>query len=57
MIKNYYKILGLEEDTNEEEVEKRYNKLLIEFDPKKQSDNDLKEFFKSEQDKIKEAYL
>ena len=56
MIKNYYKILGLEEGANEEEVEKRYNKLLIEFDPKKQSDDDLKEFFKKEQEKVKEAY-
>ena len=55
MIKNYYKILGLEEGATEEVVEKRYNKLLIEFDPRKQSD-DLKEFFKQEQEKVKEAH-
>ena len=56
MEKNY-KILGLEEGATLKEVEDKYNELLKEFDPEKQSDDDLKEFFKSEQDKVKEAYL
>ena len=56
-MKKYYQILGLEEGATLEEVEEKYNELLKEFDPEKQSDDDLKEFFKSEQDKVKEAYL
>jgi len=56
-MKEYYQILGLEEGATLDEVEKKYNELLKEFDPEKQSDDDLKEFFKSEQDKVKEAYL
>ena len=55
-MENYYKILGLKIGATINEVEKAYNKLLIEFDPEKQSDDDLKEFFKSEQDQVKEAY-
>jgi DnaJ-domain-containing protein 1 len=56
-MKKYYQILGLDEGATLQEVEKKYNELLKEFDPQKQSDDDLKEFFKSEQDKVKEAYL
>ena len=56
-MKKYYQILGLDEGATLQEVEKKYNELLKEFDPEKQSDDDLKEFFKSEQDKVKEAYL
>ena len=56
-MKKYYQILGLDEGATLEEVEKKYNELLKEFDPEKQSDDDLKEFFNSEQDKVKEAYL
>jgi tetratricopeptide (TPR) repeat protein len=55
-MKKYYQILGLDEGATLQEVEKKYNELLKEFDPQKQSDDDLKEFFKSEQDKVKEAY-
>jgi tetratricopeptide (TPR) repeat protein len=55
-VENSYKILGLKIGATINEVEKAYNKLLIEFDPEKQSDDYLKEFFKSEQDKVKEAY-
>jgi len=55
MIKNYYKILGLEEGATEEEVERKYNDLLKEFDPTKQPDK-LKEFFTSERQKVQEAY-
>lgn len=56
-MKKYYQILGLDEGATLQEVEKKYNELLKEFDPQKQSDDYLKEFFKSEQDKVKEAYL
>lgn len=56
-MKKYYQILGLDEGATFEEVEKQYSELLKEFDPEKQSDDNLKEFFKSEQDKVKEAYL
>ena len=56
MAKNYYKILGLEKGATQDEVEKKYNELLIEFDPEKQSDDDLQEFFKIEQEKIRDAY-
>lgn len=56
-MKKYYKILGLEEGATLKEVEEKYQMLIKEFDPDTQSDDDLKEFFKSEQDKIKEAYL
>ena len=55
-MEDYYKILGLKLGATLDEVEKKYSELLKEFDPKKQSDDDLKEFFKSEQDKVKEAY-
>ena len=56
-MKKYYQILGLEEDATLEELEKKYGDLLAEFDPKTQSDEGLKEFFKSEQDKVNEAYI
>jgi uncharacterized membrane protein YhaH (DUF805 family) len=56
-MKKYYQILSLNKEATLEEVEEKYNELLKEFDPEKQSDDDLKEFFKSEQDKVKEAYL
>ena len=36
-MKKYYKILGLNLDASLEEVEKRYNELLNEFDPNKYS--------------------
>ena len=54
-MKNYYKILGLKSGCNLDEVEKKYNDLLKEFDPSKQPD-ELKEFFTSERQKVKEAY-
>ena len=55
IMENYYKILGLKLGATLEEVEEKYNKLLKEFDPEKQTD-ELKEFFKSEQKKVKQAY-
>ena len=42
-MKKYYQILGLEEGATFEEVEKQYSELLKEFDPEKQSDDNLKE--------------
>jgi len=54
-MENYYKILGLKLGATLDEVEEKYNKLLKEFDPEKQTD-ELKEFFTSESKKVKEAY-
>ena len=54
-MEKYYKILSLKEGATLEEVEQKYKQLLIEFDPEEQED-DLKEFFKSEQEKVEEAY-
>jgi hypothetical protein len=55
IMENYYKILGLKVGATLDEVEEKYNKLLKEFDPEKQTD-DLKEFFTSERQKVKDAY-
>jgi tetratricopeptide (TPR) repeat protein len=55
-MENYYKILGLKLGATLYEVEEKHKELLKEFDPNELSDDDLKEFFKSEQDKVKEAY-
>jgi hypothetical protein len=52
---NLYKILGLKFGATLNEVEEKYNELLIEFDPNKQSE-DLREFFTSERQKVIEAY-
>jgi hypothetical protein len=54
-MENYYKILGLKVGASLDELEEKYNKLLKEFDPEKQTD-ELKEFFTSESEKVKEAY-
>ena len=54
-MKKYYQILGLDEGATLDEVEKKYNELLKEFDPSKQPD-ELKEFFTLECEKVKEAY-
>ena len=54
-MENYYKILGLKLGATLDEVEEKYNKLLKEFDPEKQTD-ELKEFFTSERQKVKDAY-
>jgi len=56
-MENFYNILGLKFGATIEEVEKKHRELLKEFDPKEQSDDDLKKFFKSEHDKVQEAYL
>ena len=54
-MQNYYKILGLKLGATSDEVEEKYNKLLKEFNPEKQTD-ELKEFFTLESEKVKEAY-
>ena len=54
-MEKYYKILSLKESATLEEVKQKYSELLKEFDPEKQED-DLKEFFKSEQEKVHEAF-
>ena len=55
-MEDYYKILKVKPDCTLEELDRKYERLLKEFDPETQSDEGLKDFFKSEQDKIKEAY-
>ena len=55
MVKKYYKILGLEVGASLNELEERYNYLIEEFNPEKQ-EGYLKEFFKNEQENVKEAY-
>ena len=54
-MEKYFKLLDLSIDATFEEVESKYKYLSNEFDPVNHSD-DLKDFFKSEQDKIDEAY-
>jgi curved DNA-binding protein CbpA len=51
---NYYDVLGVKEDTTEEEIKKAYKKLAVKWHPDKNQDNKLKaeEKFKS----ISEAY-
>ena len=49
-MENYYKILGLKLGATLDEVEEKYNKLLKEFDPEKQTD-ELREFFTSESER------
>ncbi len=54
-MEQHYQILGLKTTASLEEIEKKFNVLYKEYNPEKQ-EGDLKEFFKSEQDKVKEAY-
>ena len=54
-MKEYYQKLGLEEGASLEEVEKRYHKLLHEFNPENQ-EGYLKDIFKAEYDNIKDVY-
>tara|TARA_B110000438_G_scaffold5762_1_gene5795 strand:+ start:435 stop:590 length:156 start_codon:yes stop_codon:yes gene_type:complete len=48
----YYKILGLKTDASLEDIENKYDELLNQFDPSKQSDKNLNDLFISEQVKI-----
>ena len=55
MVEKYYEILGLDVGASLNEAKERYNYLIEELNPKKQED-DLKGFFKEEQDNITKAY-
>ena len=54
-MEKYYKILNLDTSATINEVKEKYNQLIEEFNPEKQ-DDDLKDFFREEQNKIKESY-
>ena len=53
-MKKYYDILGLQENTPVDEITRRYKKLKIEFDPKK--DKELEGFYKEQIKIIEDAY-
>ena len=52
-MKNYYKILGIEEGASQEEIQAAYERLSTELNP---SNNDIQEFFKEEYEKVQKAY-
>ena len=52
-MKKYYQILGLDENASEEKIQKAYDKLSAELDPK---NNDNQDFFKEEFQKVQQAY-
>jgi len=52
MGKDYYKILGIAKDANDEEVKKAYRKLALKYHPDKNKDSNAEEKFKE----IAEAY-
>ena len=54
-MKKYYKILGLDVGASFNQVNNKYNELSKEFDPSRYDDN-LKDFFISEQKKIDDAF-
>lgn len=54
-MKNYYQLLGLDQDASIVDVEKKYQILIKEFDPSIHED-DLKGYFKLELEKVQDAY-
>ena len=52
MNKNYYQILGLQDNASKEEIKKAYHKLALQFHPDKNKSDDAEEKFKE----ISEAY-
>ncbi len=50
--KDFYKVLGVAPDSNEDEIKKAYRKLALKFHPDKNSDADAEDRFKE----IAEAY-
>ena len=54
-ISDYYKLLKLNEDATLAEINNKYKQLFEEFNPKNHSD-ELKEFFKKEQEKVTHSY-
>ena len=55
MMKNYYQLLGLDIDASIADVEEKYQILIKEFDPSIHED-DLKDYFKLELEKVQDAY-
>ena len=55
MMKNYYQLLGLDIDASIADVEEKYQILTKEFDPSIHED-DLKDYFKLELEKVQDAY-
>ena len=52
MVKNYYKILGVNRTSSEDDIKKAYRKLALKFHPDKNKESDAEEKFKE----IAEAY-
>lgn len=52
MGKDFYKVLGVSPESNEDEIKKAYRKLALKFHPDKNSDADAEDRFKE----IAEAY-
>jgi DnaJ-class molecular chaperone len=52
MGKDFYKVLGVESDSNEDEIKKAYRKMALKFHPDKNSAADAADKFKE----IAEAY-
>lgn len=50
--KDFYKVLGVSPDSNEDEIKKAYRKMALKFHPDKNSDADAEDRFKE----IAEAY-
>jgi DnaJ-class molecular chaperone len=52
MNKNYYQILGIQDNASKEEIKKAYHKLALQFHPDKNKSDEAEEKFKE----ISEAY-
>ena len=52
MVKNYYKILGVNKTASEDDIKKAYKKMALKFHPDKNKEPDAEEKFKE----IAEAY-
>lgn len=52
MGKDYYKVLGVSSDSNEDEIKRAYRKMALKFHPDKNSEADAEDKFKE----IAEAY-
>ena len=55
-MEKYYKILGLKLNASKEDIDKRYQHLMDEFNPDNHDDDSLKKLFKSEQQRVFMAY-
>ena len=52
MVKNYYKILGVNKTATDDDIKKAYRKMALKFHPDKNKEPDAEEKFKE----IAEAY-